>query len=130
GPTLSATATGATAVTSTPTATALSTAPSPTPSVLASTILPVPALVISSLTPRVGDLVTFTNRSRDAHGNGIAAQIGFGDGSVGTVIGVNVPLQHTYTTGGTFHVTLTAVDVDGNRLAVGRDIIAEPRPAT
>src|SRR5207248_5230019 len=64
---------------------------------------PVPALVVSPAHPHAGDLVTYTNRSRDASGQPVAAVLDFGDGLGNSkTLGVNASVTHIYTTSGTF----------------------------
>ncbi len=90
---------------------------------------PVPALVISNVSPEAGVSVTFWNVSRDASGQPIAAVLDPGDGTGPFNLGAVSPRQHTYASGGSFTVGLTATDSAGASLTVQRDIdVTEPPP--
>jgi hypothetical protein len=67
-----------------------------------SQMLPIPALVIESAAPAVGDLIDFVNRSHDAQGRVSRARsrLETGRGSTDVVLGVDSRAQHVYNAAG------------------------------
>ena len=87
--------------------------------------LPVATFSPSTTTPFVGDKVTFNaSASYDPDGTIEYWNWNFGDGTTGT----GEIIDHTYTTAGTFTVTLTVIDNDGLNDTATDDIIVSAAP--
>ncbi|WP_169737788.1 M30 family zinc metallopeptidase [Curvibacter gracilis] len=69
-----------------------------------------PVISSSPSSPRVGQTVNFVGRASSSKGLAITYQWMFGDGSTATGSSVS----HTYTSAGTYSVSLTAQDSNGN----------------
>ena len=91
----------------------------PTPSTVVITVSPVPpnrppvgtiTMPASNITTTVGQSVQFTGTATDPDGDAVTVLWNFGDGTTSTLL---APGSHTYTTTGTFTVTLTAKDAKG-----------------
>ncbi|MCL4534081.1 MAG: PKD domain-containing protein, partial [Bacteroidetes bacterium] len=150
-PTLIATRTAPPTVTSTPTKTASSPAglldpfrilsnavgsllallaPAP-PSASAQTLLsypPIPALALSKAAPGAGEVVTFTNLSRDASGTPIAAVLDFGDGSTTVDLAAGASTTHAYASSASYSVSLSATDSASQPLALTRTVVVGAAP--
>ncbi len=86
---------------------------------------PVAAFVISDASPMEAEAVSFTNASRDASGNLVSAILSAGDGSDPFLLGPGASYGHTYNTGGSLQVSLTATSGMGETLAVTRTVLVE-----
>ncbi len=104
--------------------------PSAAPQALAPGALPVPALALFPASPQAGDLVRFTNRSRDAAGVPLAAVLDPGDGAALQTLAPGASFDHTYAAGA-FTVRLRATDGAGRQLELARPLrVAVPPTAT
>ena len=80
---------------------------------------PIVSITLNTTNPTAGTDVAFTGSIAPAANSNTVIQnasIDFGDGSttaLGGVTGTSISLHHSYVTGGTYKVTLTAVDSNG-----------------
>jgi len=88
---------------------------------------PVPAFVISPANPSAGAVVTFRNRSRDAHGNPIAATIDPGAGA-SQLVAANGAMAFTYGVSGDFNASASATDAQSRTSTATRPITVGVAP--
>jgi alpha-tubulin suppressor-like RCC1 family protein/uncharacterized protein YkwD/thiol-disulfide isomerase/thioredoxin/plastocyanin/uncharacterized membrane protein YphA (DoxX/SURF4 family) len=89
---------------------------------------PVPAFVIFPASPERNQHIFFTNVSRDAAGQLIAAVLDTGDGSPGYNLAAGQSLEYGYAEAGTYTVSLTATDAEARQLTVSRPVIVTVGP--
>ena len=108
----------------------LAVAPSAVPQALAPGAPPVPALALSSAEPQTGDVVRFTNRSRDAAGAPLAAVLDVGDGTALQTLAPGATFDHAFAAGAVT-VRLRATDGAAQQLELARPLfVAAPPTAT
>ncbi len=97
------------------------------PQALSPGALPVPALAVFPAEPQAGDLVRFTNRSRDAAGAPLAAVLDLGDGTPPQTLAPGASFDHAYAAGA-FTARLRATDGTGQQLELARPLVAAAPP--
>ncbi|WP_448518712.1 PKD domain-containing protein [Rhodoflexus sp.] len=91
------------------------------------TVYPLPTAAFTAANICKDSPLTFVNTSTGA--NALTTSVwNFGDGSPAVTLGGNDDATHTYTTFGTFTVTLTVTDVNGCTHQTTQNITIHPRP--
>ncbi|UCH88906.1 MAG: PKD domain-containing protein, partial [Thermoplasmata archaeon] len=82
-------------------------------------------IISTTLKPTAGFDIIFNGTAEDVDGDPLTFYWDFGDG---TLMPMGSSVKHNYTAAGTFNVTLTVLDSDGNIATAVRTVVVTPEP--